>query len=111
MLVTEIPRSFAPNWKRAICRTLWVSRPRPGVWRKPPVAKIPRYAGRGAPAAHCRYGKQRPVSVRDAILPEKDWKTIRWRHGTKGWLESRFLVLRVQPSHGFVRGRPPHKEV
>ena len=82
-----------------------------GVWRKPPVAKIPRYAGRGAPATHYRYGKQRPVSVRDAVLPEKDWKTIRWRHGTKGWLESRFLALRVQPSHGFVRGRPPHKEV
>ena len=26
-------------------------------------------------------------------------------------MESRFVALRVQPSHGFVRGQPPHKEV
>ena len=39
------------------------------------------------------------------------WKTVRWREGTKGWLESRFLAVRVQPSHGFVDGEPPHKEV
>ena len=39
------------------------------------------------------------------------WKTIRWRQSTKGWLTSRFLALRVQPSHGYVQGEPPHKAV
>ena len=31
--------------------------------------------------------------------------------GTWSELESRFLPLRVQPSHGFVDGDPPHKEI
>jgi hypothetical protein len=34
---------------------------------------------------------------------------VRWRQGTKGWLASRFLALRVQPSHGCVQGEPPHE--
>ena len=39
------------------------------------------------------------------------WKKVGWREGSKGWLESRFLALRVQPSHGFVEGDPPHQEI
>jgi SRSO17 transposase len=85
--------------------------PMTGVWTKPPQAKIPPYQGRGGPATRYRYGNQRPISARDAAFQAKGWKTIRWRQGTKGWLESRFVTLRVQPSHGFVHGQPPHKEV
>jgi SRSO17 transposase len=44
-------------------------------------------------------------------LKAKGWKKVRWREGTKGWLESRFVSLRVQPSNGFVDGDPPHKEI
>ena len=44
-------------------------------------------------------------------LHAKGWKKIRWREGSKGWLESRFVAVRVQASHGFVDGEPPHKEV
>jgi SRSO17 transposase len=82
-----------------------------GVWSKPPQAQVPRYQGRGAPATRYAYGKQRPTSAQDAAVQAKGWKRIRWRQGTKGWLESRFVAFRVQPSHGFVRGQPPHKEV
>lgn len=82
-----------------------------GVWGKPPQAEVPPYAGRGAPATRYRYGTQRPSSVRELALQAKGWKKLRWREGTKGWLESRFLAMRVQPSHGFVRGQPPHKAV
>jgi SRSO17 transposase len=53
----------------------------------------------------------KPSSVRDAAFRAKGWKKIRWREGAQGWLESRFLAVRGQPSHGFVDGRPPHKEV
>src|SRR5260370_19113321 len=74
-------------------------------------AHVPRYPGRGAPATRYAYGKQRPTSAQDAAVQAKSWKRIRWRQGTKGWRESRFVALRVQPSHGFVRGQPPHKEV
>jgi SRSO17 transposase len=85
--------------------------PNLGVWAKPPKVKIPEYRGRGAPATRYDYGAQRPSSVRDVALKAKGWKKVRWREGTKGWLASRFLALRVQPSHGFVDGQPPHKEV
>ena len=82
-----------------------------GVWAKPPKIHIPEYSGRGQPATRYQYGKQRPSSVRDVALHAKGWKKIRWREGSKGWLESRFVAMRVQPSHGFVDGAPPHKEV
>ena len=82
-----------------------------GVWTKAPQAEIPRYPGRGGPPTRFAYGTQRPISAQDAAIQAKGWKTIRWRQGTKGWLESRFVALRVQPSHGFVRGQPPHREV
>jgi SRSO17 transposase len=82
-----------------------------GVWIKPPKVKIPNYRGRGAPRTRYDYGDQRPTPVREVVLKAKGWKKVRWREGTKGWLESRFLAVRVQASHGFVEGQPPHKEV
>ncbi len=95
---------------RRLCYVLGIS-PTLGVWSKPPQAEVPTHAGRGAPATRYRYGSQRPSSVRELALQAKGWKKVRWREGTKGWLASRFLAMRVQPSHGFVRGRPPHKQV
>jgi SRSO17 transposase len=49
--------------------------------------------------------------VRDIALKARAWKMVRWREGTKGWLESRFVSVRVHPSHGYHAGEPPHKEV
>lgn len=85
--------------------------PNVGVWTKPPQVKIPEYNGRGAPPKKHVYGDQRPIAVKDVALKAKGWKKVRWREGTKGWLESRYLCVRVQPSHGFVHGHPPHKEL
>ena len=85
--------------------------PNLGVWTKPPKVKIRESRGRGAPATRYDYGSQRPSAVREVALKAKGWKKVRWREGTKGWLESRFLALRVQPSHGYLDGKPPHKEV
>ena len=82
-----------------------------GVWSKPPKLETPKYRGRGAPPKRYQYGSQRPTSVGKLALQAKGWKKVRWREGTKGWLESRFWAARVQPSHGFVDGQPPHKEV
>jgi SRSO17 transposase len=85
--------------------------PQVGVWIKAPKIKVPEYSGRGAPPKKWDYGDQRPSSVKEVAQKAKGWKKVRWREGTKGWLESRFLALRVQPSHGFVDGDPPHKEI
>jgi SRSO17 transposase len=82
-----------------------------GVWTRPPKAVVPPYGGRGQPPTRYAYGQQRPISAQAAVAKATGWKTLRWRHGTKGWLTSRFVALRVQPSHGFVQGEPPHKAV
>ena len=29
-----------------------------------------------------------------ATLPRRQWRTIRWRQGTKGWLRKKFVALR-----------------
>ena len=82
-----------------------------GVWTKPPRRHKLKARGRGRPPSVYHYGEQRPSSVREVAEKARGWKQVRWREGTKGWLESRFYACRVQPSHGFNEGRPPHKQV
>jgi SRSO17 transposase len=43
---------------------------------------------RGAPA--CQRADQAL-----ALLPKSQWRTIRWRHGTQGWLRKKFVALRA----------------
>src|ERR1017187_3696245 len=76
--------------------------PQAGVWRKPPRIEVPAYGGRGAPPKKWDYGKQRPGSAKDVALKARGWKKVRWRAGSKRRLQSAFLAVRVQPSHGFV---------
>ena len=82
-----------------------------GVWTKPPRLHQLKARGRGRPPSAYHYGDQRPLSVRAVAEKARGWKQVRWREGTKGWLEARFDACRVQPSHGFNEGQPPHKEV
>ena len=82
-----------------------------GVWTEPPRRPKLKARGRGRPPSVYHYGEQRPRSVREVAEKARGWKQVRWREGTKGWLESRFYACRVQPSHGFNEGRPPHKAV
>ena len=64
-----------------------------------PRSTSAKQAGEASADAY-HYGDQRPSTVQDVALQAKGWKKIRWREGSKGWLESRFLAARVQPSHG-----------
>jgi len=82
-----------------------------GVWTKPPRIHKLKARGQGRPPSAYHYGPQRPGTVREVAHKARGWKQVRWREGTKGWLESRFYACRVQPSHGFHEGQPPHKEV
>ena len=43
---------------------------------------------RGAPS--CQRADQALAAV-----PRRQWRTIRWRHGTKGWLRKKFVALRA----------------
>ncbi len=85
--------------------------PQMGVWLKPPKLTTLPAKGKGRPPSAVRYGDQRPATAQAAAQQAKGWKKIRWREGSKGWLESRFWAARVQPSHRYQDGRPPGKEV
>ncbi|MGH9725705.1 MAG: IS701 family transposase [Candidatus Acidiferrales bacterium] len=79
--------------------------PQLGVWLKPPKLTALPAKGKGRPPGAVRYGGQRPANAQAAAQQAKGWKKIRWREGSKGWLESRFWVAR-QPSHRYQDGRP-----
>jgi len=38
-------------------------------------------------------------------LPARAWRKVTWREGSKGKMSSRFARLRVQPAHGWQRGK------
>jgi SRSO17 transposase len=81
---------------------VWCAAPRP---RRLPAKQM------GRPPTALHYGKQRPIAVKEAVQQGAGWKKIRWREGSKGWLQAQFWAARVQPSHGFHEGREPGKEV
>ena len=82
-----------------------------GIWLQPPKQFPHKQAKMGRPPTTWNYGEQKPISVKDAALKAKGWKNIRWREGSKGWLQSRFWAARIQPSHRYQDGIPPGKEV
>src|ERR1700689_49875 len=82
-----------------------------GVWPESPRVRKLKPKPTGRPPSACHYGKQRAVSVKETAQRARGWKKVRWREGSKGWLESRFWAGRVQSSHGFHEGREPGKEL
>jgi SRSO17 transposase len=74
------------------------------VWTRgaEPLPPKPYTPGRGRPTKRLRRdAEHRPTAVKDLALglPAAAWRTIGWREGTKGSLESRFARLRVRPAH------------
>lgn len=57
-----------------------------------------------------RDSTHQPVSVKKLAqsLPNKCWRTIRWREGSNDWLSSRFARLRVRIAHDDERRKAPH---
>jgi hypothetical protein len=58
-----------------------------------------------------RNGKRQPISVKQLALelPQRTWRTIKWREGTAEWLSSRFARVRVRIAHRdyqLTQGRP-----
>jgi SRSO17 transposase len=84
------------------------------VW-PPGAAPLPptRWSGRGRPPTRERRdAKHQPLSARQVAtgLSQKQWKTVRWREGTRGTMSSRFAAVRIRPAHrGALRSdpRPP----
>jgi len=79
------------------------------VWTKPP--RLRKAPGRGRRTTVYQYGEKRPCAVGEVAAKARGWKQVRWREGSKGWLESRFYACRLQPAHGYDEGDPPGKEL
>jgi SRSO17 transposase len=61
--------------------------------------------GRPPTRAHLADDAPRPVAVK-ALAERLERTTVRWREGTKGWLEAEFAWVRVWVGHRWERGRP-----
>jgi len=78
----------------------------PGQGPLPPRA----WSGRGRPPTRYRRTPRRlPVSVKVLAksLAVSAWKTVRWREGTQGTMQSRFARLRVRAAHRDHRSAAP----
>jgi SRSO17 transposase len=70
----------------------------PGMEPLPPK----RWKGQGRPTKNLRRtARHHPFSARELALklPQKSWRTVRWREGTKGAMQSRFAAVVVRPAH------------
>jgi len=70
----------------------------PGDETLPP----PPWSGKGRHPTNLRRSDgHRPVSVRALALklPARAWRTVKWREGTRGIVQSRFATLRVRAAH------------
>ncbi len=77
------------------------------AWTTPQTRQPVPFRGRGRrPKPQYVGPPPATLATRAAQLPRTAWRTIRWREGTKGWLESRFAAVRVQPAHGYLEGAP-----
>jgi SRSO17 transposase len=72
-----------------------------------------RWGGRGRPATRVRRSVRRqPLSAGELAqqLPRHEWKTVRWREGTRGTMRSRFAAVRVRPAHRDEKLHQPRPE-
>ena len=77
------------------------------VLDEPPRWVVPARRGRGQPPtrAHLAEEAPRPVAVKE-LVERLERTTVRWREGTKGWLEARFAWVRAWPAHRWGNGVP-----
>ena len=82
---------------------------RPGEGPLPPAE----WKGAGRPPTLLRRSEeQRPCSVLELAreLPDKAYRTVTWREGTRGAMQSRFARCRVRPAHRDNWRRAPHEK-
>ena len=82
------------------------------VWTTPPEGAVPIWRGQGRPTKGVRYGERKPVSVKEVAQENrKRFRSVTWREGSKGKMQSRFFACRVQSAHQWSTGASPGKPV
>jgi len=91
--ITELGKAYVAGIQSQTL--VWAPRARPG--------RAPKKGRRDAPDA---------ISVEEVAfgLPEKAWRTIKWREGTNEWLSSRFARVRVSVASKHAGVGKPMKE-
>jgi SRSO17 transposase len=103
--ITEFRQGLA---ERGLC---WVAEVESTLvaWTRPQRRQQPaRQAGQmGRPRVPKYRNAPVPASLKAIALalPRSAWRKVTWREGSKGKMSSRFARLRVQPAHGWQRGK------
>ncbi len=86
------------------------------VWRpgEAPLSPQPRPSGWGRPAKCVgRDASHQLVTFLELAqaLPEKKYRSVNWREGSRGTMRSRFAAVRVRPAHrDYLRSKPRPEE-
>jgi SRSO17 transposase len=73
----------------------------------------PRRAGKvGRPQTRWRDGQAQPIQIAKLVegIARPRYRTVTWRDGTRGTMQSKFLAYRVRPAEGHAKGRPPAEQ-
>nr|WP_244224604.1 transposase [Corallococcus sicarius] len=82
----------------------------PGSAPTPP----PKVEGRmGRPRTGCVAEGVEPWSIEELVrqLPKEEWKTVRWREGSRSEQASRFAAMRVRTAERHMQQAAPSEEV
>ena len=74
------------------------------------LGPIPPHSGRGRPPTRpskVRAGATSPSVKGWALAHAKDFRTVKWRDGSKGRMAGRFAAWRVRPAHKLSSGKEP----
>ena len=74
------------------------------------LGPVPKYSGRGQPPTRplkVRAGATSPSVKGWALGHSGDFRTVKWREGSKGRLAGRFAAWRVRPAHKLSAGKTP----
>jgi len=87
--------------------------PRTVVWLSDPAVAISNSSRKGRPRQYPRKADLPPVHSLKAVahsLPAGAWRTVTWRAGTKGPMQSRFALVKVWAAHGWTSQQHPERK-
>lgn len=63
----------------------------------------------GRPRTRYRDERHPPMNAAE-LATTLEYRTVRWREGSRGWQSSRFAAVRVRTAHAYTKSQPPGDE-